>query len=59
MKNVAIINARMTSSRLPGKVLKDLKGKSVFFHHVERMKKSNRVEKIYLATSKSDENIPR
>lgn len=48
----------MSSSRLPGKVMKDLMGRSVFYHHVERMRQCNKVESIYLATSKNDLNKP-
>jgi spore coat polysaccharide biosynthesis protein SpsF len=58
MKIIAIIHARMSSSRLPGKVLKDLKGRSVFYHHVERLRQCAKIEHIYLATSKSKENQP-
>lgn len=58
MKIVAIIHARMSSSRLPGKVMKDLKGKSVFYHHYERLLQCPKIDKIYLATSKSALNKP-
>ena len=58
LKAVATISARMTSSRLPGKVLKDLKGKSVFFHHFERIRQCPEVDNIYLATSKNKSNEP-
>ena len=58
MKVVAVIHARMTSSRLPGKVLKDLGGRSVFYHHYERLSQCAKIDKIYLATSKSETNDP-
>ena len=58
LKVVATISARMTSSRLPGKVLKDLQGKSVFYHHVERIRQCPMVDNIYLATSKNPLNKP-
>ena len=55
---IAIIYGRMLSSRLPGKVLKDLKGRTVFYHHLERMRQCKNVDKIYLATSKNTSNTP-
>ena len=41
---LAIIQARMGSSRLPGKVLLDLAGRPVLWHAVERVRKARRVE---------------
>ena len=38
MKIVASVEARMCSSRLPGKVLKKLCGKEVLWHIVDRLK---------------------
>lgn len=55
---IAIIHGRMSSSRLPGKVMKDLAGKSVFYHHFERLSQCKKIEKIYLATSKNENNEP-
>ncbi len=48
---IGVITARMTSERLPGKPLLDLSGKTVFAHHVERMKQVSGLSEIYLATS--------
>jgi len=57
MKSViGVITARMTSTRLPGKVLKSLAGKSIFAHHVERMKAVKGLKKICLATSVDPKN---
>ena len=39
-KITAIIQARMNSSRLPGKVLKDIVGKPMLWHIINRVKKS-------------------
>jgi len=44
----------MSSSRLPGKVLIDLAGKPVLWHIVNRLKKSEFIEKIVVATSNDD-----
>lgn len=46
MKTVAIIQARMTSTRLPGKVLLDLCGKPVLSHVIDRVSRINRVDHV-------------
>ena len=57
MKSViGVITARMASTRLPGKVMKPLAGKSVFAHHVERMKAVTGLKKVCLATSTDPKN---
>ena len=52
MKNVvAIIQARMSSTRLPGKVLKPLIGKPIIHHIYERVKRCSEVDNVVVATS--------
>jgi len=51
VKIISIIHGRMTSSRLPGKVMLPLAGKSVFYHHVERMRSCRHSIEIYLGTA--------
>jgi spore coat polysaccharide biosynthesis protein SpsF len=51
MKTVAIIQARMGSTRLPGKVLFDLAGKTVLEHVVCRCRKSNYIDDTIVATT--------
>lgn len=51
MKIVAIIQARMSSTRLPGKVLMDLAGHPVLAHVVERLKACQTLDEIWVATS--------
>jgi spore coat polysaccharide biosynthesis protein SpsF len=46
----------MASTRLPGKVLKKVKGKSIFAHHVERMREVEGLSGRFLATSKDPAN---
>lgn len=46
-----VIEARMTSSRLPGKVLLPAAGFSLFEHLIFRLKKVNNADKIILATT--------
>ncbi len=50
-KTAAIIQARMGSTRLPGKVMKDLKGKPVLWHVIERVKQSKNIDRIIIATT--------
>ncbi|MFH1776590.1 MAG: hypothetical protein ABH952_03410 [Candidatus Omnitrophota bacterium] len=50
-KVLGVITARMASMRLPGKVLMKLGEKSIFEHHVERMKSVQGLVGVFLATS--------
>lgn len=54
----AIIQARMGSTRLPGKVMMDLCGIPVIEHVVNRLEKSNLIDKIIIATSTDSNNQP-
>lgn len=58
-KVVVIIQARMSSTRLPGKVLKRIKDKPMLWHVVNRVKSTNRVNKVVIATTtnKKDDRI--
>jgi glutamate-1-semialdehyde aminotransferase/spore coat polysaccharide biosynthesis protein SpsF (cytidylyltransferase family) len=49
--NVALIQARMGSSRFPGKVLADLCGRPMLWHVVNRVRKAKRVHKTVVATT--------
>ena len=53
---LAIIQARMSSSRLPGKVLKKIKNKPILEYQIDRIKKSKKINKIVLATSTNKED---
>ena len=46
-----IIQARMSSSRLPNKVLKPIEGRPMLAYLIERVKKKKNTDKIILATS--------
>ncbi len=50
-KVVAIIQARVSSSRLPNKVLTQLSGQTVLEHVIERVKHAARVDEVVVATS--------
>jgi len=52
----AIIQARMTSTRLPGKVLMDIEGKPMLWHVVNRLKFSEKLDDIILAIPNTKKN---
>ena len=54
MRTAAIVQARMGSSRLPGKILKDLCGKPLLWHIVHRLKQCKRLDDILIATSTNE-----
>jgi len=47
----AILQARMTSSRLPGKVLEPILGLPMLLRQIERIRKASRLDEIIVATS--------
>ncbi|MDD5290984.1 MAG: glycosyltransferase family protein [Patescibacteria group bacterium] len=49
----AIIQARMNSTRLPGKILKKIKGKPILELLVERLRHCQKIDKIIIATTKN------
>ncbi len=61
MKIIATIEARMTSSRLPGKVLRPLAGKPMLQRLIERIKPARDIDEVIIATSDlvSDDPIAR
>lgn len=61
MKTVAVIEARMGSSRLPGKVLMDIGGMAALGLLCSRLSKCSRLDSIIIATSvnESDDAIER
>lgn len=53
---IAIIQARISSSRLPGKIMKDICNKPILYHVVERVKLSRLIDKVIVATCESSNN---
>jgi spore coat polysaccharide biosynthesis protein SpsF len=61
MKVICIIQARMGSERLPGKVLMDIAGKPMLEHVITRLRQAQRIDEIIVATSlkPADDSITR
>lgn len=59
VKFSAIVQARMSSKRLPGKVLKKIRSKPILWYQIERLKKIKNIKKIFISTTnkKSDDVI--
>ena len=55
-KMLCILQARMLSTRLPGKILKEIKGKPLIAYEIDRIKHSKKIDKIVLATSDDKSN---
>ena len=51
LRIVAVIQARMGSTRLPGKVLKPVAGQPLLWHIVHRLKASHLIEEVAVATT--------
>jgi len=51
---IAIVQARMTSSRLPNKVLKRIEDKPILWYVINQLKYSKKIDNIIVATSKHD-----
>jgi spore coat polysaccharide biosynthesis protein SpsF len=58
MTTLAIIQARMSSSRLPGKVLLDIAGKPMIQHVIERTKRAQTVDSVLVATTSDPSDGP-
>ncbi len=56
-KVVAIIQARMGSTRLTGKVMKNIVGKPMLGHIIDRLKKTQLINEIIIATTKNKSNL--
>ena len=57
-KTVAIIQARMGSSRLPGKVLLDIAGKPMIEHVIERIQRAEALDAVLVATTTDEADRP-
>jgi len=58
MKTVAIVQARMGSTRLPNKVMKPIGGKPMIEILLARLSRAREVDAIIVATSEDSRNLP-
>ncbi len=58
MKIIAIIQARMKSSRLPDKVLLDIAGQPMLAHVIERAQRAAAVDRVVVATTTDPSDDP-
>lgn len=58
MKTVAIVQARMGSTRMPNKVMKPIDGKPMIELLLKRLSRSREIDTIVVATSTDQRNIP-
>lgn len=56
MNVVCIMQARMGSTRLPGKVLKKICDKTILEHDIDRLKRVKNINKIVIATTKLEKD---
>lgn len=56
--NLALIQARMGSSRFPGKVLEDLAGHPMIWHVVNRTRRARNIHKVVVATTDREIDDP-
>lgn len=56
MKTIALIQARMSSSRLPGKVLQDIAGQPMLSHVIGRAKKARFLDLVAVITSTHEDD---
>lgn len=55
---LAVIQARMSSTRLPGKVMRDLVGAPMIERQIERVHRARRIDRLVVATSIDDSDDP-
>ncbi len=58
VNTVIIVQARMTSTRLPGKVLKQVLGKSLLEYQLERLQRVKLASRIVIATTTNETDQP-
>jgi len=56
MKIIGVIQARINSSRLPGKVLLEIQGKPILWHIYNRLQKCKLLDSVVISTGESNKN---
>jgi spore coat polysaccharide biosynthesis protein SpsF (cytidylyltransferase family) len=57
IKTILVTQARFGSTRLPGKVLKEVDGKTLLQIHLERLKKCKNITEIVVATTDQEKDL--
>jgi spore coat polysaccharide biosynthesis protein SpsF len=58
VKTIGLIQARMGSMRLPGKVMRPLAGRPLVWHIMDRLRRVEGLSQVVLATTAASENDP-
>ena len=58
ISTLAILQARMSSTRLPGKVLTPINGKPMIYWQIERIRQSKSIDELIVATSTDESDDP-
>lgn len=58
MTTVIIVQARMASTRLPGKIMKQVLGKTIIEYQIERLRRVKQADKLVIATTGYGEEQP-
>jgi spore coat polysaccharide biosynthesis protein SpsF len=58
MKVGYLITARLKSTRLPRKLLREVKGRPILTHMIDRLKLAKRVDEIVICTSSEQDDLP-
>lgn len=58
MKIIGVIQSRMSSTRLPGKVLFEAAGKPLLLHMLDRVSRSRFIDEVWVATSVEKDDDP-
>lgn len=56
MRVVAIIQARLGSTRLPGKILKEISGRTLLSYQLERLQNSRFIDELVIATTTNEKD---